>query len=99
MFAKRYDRGQDSAVRGGAGLYRSDDLLRTPGAEPDFLVGRIDNGFGREMTERTAHCHCGSLRVPALGEPERVCVSLSSLSSAAPRLSSVLAALIRKAKF
>jgi hypothetical protein len=66
--------GQDSAIRGSAGQYRSDDLLRSPGAEPGFLVGVSTTGFGRETMERTAQCHCGSLRVTASGEPERVYV-------------------------
>jgi len=54
----------------------------------------------REGTmERMAQCHCGSLRVIPLREPEReYCMSLQ-LVSAAPGLSSIPAALIRKAKF
>ena len=49
--------------------------------------------------ERMAQCHCGSLRVIPLREPEReYCMSLQ-LVSAAPGLSSIPAALIRKAKF
>jgi len=49
--------------------------------------------------ERTAQCYCGSLRVIASGEPERVYVAIVGLVSATPGSFSIQAVLIRKAKF
>jgi len=44
-----------------------------PELKNEVAIARVDRPrLGRETMERTAQCHCGSLRVIASGEPERV---------------------------